>query len=83
MHIHTCTFTHILVHTYTHTHTQGLYAKAQAGEIPHFTGISDDSPYEAPDMKAGETHIPIDACARNVDESVEDIVKELKKRGFL
>jgi bifunctional enzyme CysN/CysC len=46
---------------------KGLYRKARAGEIPHFTGIS--SPYEAPE--APELHLhtadaSVDALAQQV-----------------
>jgi adenylylsulfate kinase len=57
--------------------TKGLYKKARAGEIQHFTGIS--SPYEEP--KKPELHIntginPLHVC-------VEQIIDLLKKRGIL
>jgi adenylylsulfate kinase len=52
--------------------TKGLYAKARAGEIPHFTGIS--SPYEPPENP--ELHVetgsqPLDACVRQVIEHLQ------------
>ncbi|MBI4807434.1 MAG: adenylyl-sulfate kinase [Nitrosomonadales bacterium] len=45
---------------------KGLYKKARAGEIKHFTGIS--SPYEAPDKPelAVDTSKPLDACVQQV-----------------
>ncbi|MBI5006875.1 MAG: adenylyl-sulfate kinase [Nitrosomonadales bacterium] len=45
---------------------KGLYKKARAGEIKHFTGIS--SPYEAPDKPelAVDTSRPLDACVQQV-----------------
>jgi sulfate adenylyltransferase len=43
---------------------KGLYAKARAGEIPQFTGISD--PYEAP----GHPELTIDTSTTPVEESV-------------
>ena len=46
---------------------QGLYKKARAGEIKHFTGI--DDPYEAPVQP--EVHI------HNHDRSVEEVVAEV------
>ena len=46
---------------------KGLYAKARAGEIKEFTGIS--APYEAPENP--EVHI------KNVDLTVEDAVKQI------
>jgi bifunctional enzyme CysN/CysC len=47
---------------------KGLYAKARAGQLSHFTGI--DSPYEAP--VAPELRIDADACS--VDEAAERII---------
>ena len=38
---------------------KGLYAKARAGQLPHFTGI--DSPYEAP--QAPDLHIDTATCS--------------------
>jgi sulfate adenylyltransferase len=43
---------------------KGLYAKARAGEIPQFTGISD--PYEVP----GHPELTIDTSTTPVEESV-------------
>jgi len=46
---------------------KGLYKKARAGEIAHFTGISD--PYEAPDapeVSVDTTHADVETCARQV-----------------
>ena len=45
---------------------KGLYKKARAGEIPHFTGI--DSPYEAPDHP--ELITKTDA---NLDKSIDEV----------
>ena len=44
---------------------KGLYAKARAGEIHHFTGIS--APYEAPPRPA----LALDTGALRLDESVD------------
>jgi sulfate adenylyltransferase len=44
---------------------KGLYARARAGEVPDFTGIS--SPYEAPD----DADLVIDTTVTGVDEAVE------------
>lgn len=56
---------------------KGLYKKARAGEIPHFTGI--DSPYEAPEnpelvLKSGE---------RSIEQCAQDIIAYLIGEGFL
>ena len=47
---------------------KGLYAKARAGQLSHFTGI--DSPYEAP--VAPELRIDADACS--VGDAAERII---------
>ena len=47
---------------------KGLYAKARAGQLSHFTGI--DSPYEAPDAP----DLRIDAAVCSVDEAADRIV---------
>ena len=47
---------------------KGLYAKARAGELSHFTGI--DSPYEAPESP--ELHI--DAAAGSPDEAADRVI---------
>lgn len=52
---------------------KGLYAKARAGEITQFTGI--DDPYEEP----FNPEIKIDTSKHSIDESVDIILKKLKK----
>jgi adenylylsulfate kinase len=56
---------------------KGLYAKAIAGEIAEFTGISD--PYEAP--LAPE--LSIDTSATSVEQGVERILRKLRELGYL
>jgi adenylylsulfate kinase len=56
---------------------KGLYAKAIAGELQHFTGVSD--PYEAPE----NPDVVVDSEFEAVEESVSKILAELKQRGFL
>ena len=51
--------------------TKGLYAKARAGELPDFTGIS--SPYEAPESP--EVRLPTEKMS--VDECVDSVVAVL------
>jgi adenylylsulfate kinase len=51
---------------------KGLYAKALAGEIQHFTGVSD--PYEPP--LAPEIVLPTDA--QSVDDSVHQVLTWLQ-----
>ncbi len=50
---------------------KGLYARARAGDLPEFTGIS--SPYEVPD----DADITIDASAMTVEASVRVILEAL------
>jgi len=57
---------------------KGLYKKARAGEIKHFTGVSD--PYEAPDdpevhLRGGDDRTPIEQAA--------EVLEMLKKRQIL
>jgi sulfate adenylyltransferase len=46
---------------------KGLYAKARAGEIPGFTGVSD--PYEAP----SRAEVVLDTSVTPLEESVSRI----------
>ncbi len=53
---------------------KGLYAKARAGEIARFTGVS--SPYEspeAPEIRLDTTSVPADALAERVVAHLQDI----------
>lgn len=56
---------------------KGLYAKARAGLIKEFTGVSD--PYETPDAP----EVNIDTGKLQVDEAVELIVSRLRAEGYL
>jgi len=56
---------------------KGLYAKARAGEIPEFTGIS--APYEAPETP----ELVLDTNRQTVEESVERLVGYLEEKGYL
>ncbi|QSX32640.1 adenylyl-sulfate kinase [Shewanella avicenniae] len=56
---------------------KGLYKKARAGEIKHFTGI--DSAYEAPE----KAEIHVDTASQSVVECAEQIVTYLKQHGYL
>ncbi len=56
---------------------KGLYRKARAGSLPHFTGI--DSPYEPPPSP----EVRIDTVTTSVEESVEQIVSQLRAQGIL
>ncbi len=56
---------------------KGLYKKARAGVIPHFTGIS--SPYEAP----ANPEIVIETENRSVEECVAEMIGTLEERGII
>ncbi|AWN46562.1 adenylyl-sulfate kinase [Methylobacterium terrae] len=56
---------------------KGLYARAVAGQIPDFTGIS--SPYEPPE--APELHLRTDA--HDVDALAAQVLAELQRRGVV
>ena len=56
---------------------KGLYAKARAGQIKEFTGIS--SPYEAPDSP----EMAIDTGSQDLAASVDVVIKALQDRGVI
>ena len=56
---------------------KGLYAKARAGIIKEFTGISD--PYEAPQG----AEITIDTTELTAEEAAQQIIRYLEKEGFV
>jgi sulfate adenylyltransferase len=56
---------------------KGLYAKARAGIIKEFTGISD--PYEAP----ADAELSIDTTAIEPDEAAQQIMLHLEREGYV
>ena len=56
---------------------KGLYKKALAGEITHFTGISD--PYEPP----AAPEVTIDSSKDTLEDSLASILRVLEARGIL
>jgi adenylylsulfate kinase len=56
---------------------KGLYKKALAGEIPHFTGISD--PYEAPES----SDVTVLTDSETVEVGVERVLATLRERGLI
>jgi sulfate adenylyltransferase len=56
---------------------KGLYAKARAGEIPEFTGISD--PYEVPD----DADVVVDTTDIDVETAVDMVMARLVELGYL
>jgi sulfate adenylyltransferase len=73
----------VLVHVSTPLHVceardrKGLYARARAGVLPQFTGVSD--PYEPPTDAA----LQIDTSQVEVDSAVGLVVDELHRRGLV
>ena len=57
--------------------TKGLYAKARAGEIKEFTGIS--SPYEAPEAP----ELKVDTGSQSLEQSVEQVLAYLSAQGII
>ena len=56
---------------------KGLYAKARAGLIPQFTGISDR--YEPP----SDADVVVDTDQLSADDAVTAVVAELRRRGLV
>ena len=56
---------------------KGLFAKARAGIIKEFTGISD--PYEEP----ADAEITIDTTELSPQEAVQKVILHLEKQGFI
>jgi adenylylsulfate kinase len=56
---------------------KGLYAKAFAGEIKEFTGVSD--PYEAPN----HAEIVVETEARSPEDSAQFVLEELERLGLI
>ena len=57
--------------------TKGLYAKARAGEIPEFTGIS--APYEEPE----KAEVILDTNGKTIEESARELISYLEESGIL
>ena len=56
---------------------KGLYAKARAGIIKEFTGVSD--PYEAP----ADAEVTIDTTRLTPDEAAQRIILHLERQGYI
>jgi sulfate adenylyltransferase len=56
---------------------KGLFAKARAGIIKEFTGVSD--PYEEP----ADAEIAIDTTELSPQEGVQNVILQLEKEGFI
>ena len=56
---------------------KGLYAKARAGIIQQFTGISDH--YEAPE----DAEVVIDTTDLTPEEAAQEIILHLEREGYI
>jgi adenylylsulfate kinase len=56
---------------------KGLYRKAMAGEIEHFTGVSD--PYEEPE----DPEITVETAKESIDASTNRIISMLERIGYV
>ena len=56
---------------------KGLYAKARAGIVKEFTGISD--PYESPQ----DAEVAIDTAELSAEEAAQEIILHLEQQGFI
>jgi sulfate adenylyltransferase len=56
---------------------KGLYARARAGDLPAFTGISD--PYETPD----DAELVLDTTEGTANDAAEQVLAYLRTRGYL
>jgi sulfate adenylyltransferase len=56
---------------------KGLYAKARAGIVKEFTGISD--PYEAPE----DAEVVIDTTSLSPEEAAQEILLYLEREGYI
>ncbi len=65
------------VETCAERDVKGMYAKAFAGEIANFTGVSD--PYEAPENPEITCH----TAQETVEESVAKVIDYLEEHGYI
>lgn len=56
---------------------KGLYRRARAGEIPHFTGISD--PYEEP----ADPEVRVDTSELSLEQAADRVLGYLASRGLV
>jgi len=56
---------------------KGLYAKARAGKLPQFTGISD--PYNEP----ADAEVVINTAETSPEEAAQDITLHLEREGYI
>jgi len=70
-------YVHATVEECAKRDVKGLYAKALAGEITGFTGVSD--PYEPPQSP----EIYVDTMSQSPDDSMQMILDELAQMGYI
>ena len=70
-------YTECSIEELTRRDVKGLYAKALAGEIKNFTGISD--PYEAPESP----EVRVDSEKQSEEESAAVILGWLEQNGYI
>ena len=70
-------YVHASLETCESRDPKGLYAKARAGTIRHFTGI--DSPYEAPE----KPEVVLDTEQFSIEDSVDLLLDYLRQRQIL
>jgi adenylyl-sulfate kinase len=56
---------------------KGLYAKARAGQIPHFTGVTD--PYEPPSAP----EVVVRTGEESLEQSTAKVIEHLQRRGLV
>ncbi len=58
---------------------KGLYAKALAGQMPGFTGVDPDAPYEIPE----NPELVVDTLTESPEESLRSVLTTLTKLGHI
>ena len=58
---------------------KGLYKKALAGELPGFTGVDPDAPYEAP----GHPELVVDTIVETPEGSLQRVLTTLAALGYV
>ena len=56
---------------------KGLYARARAGLVPHFTGVSD--PYEPP----ADAEVVVDTTKLTPEEAAQEVLRHLQAEGYI
>jgi adenylylsulfate kinase len=62
-----------------HRDPKGLYKKALAGEMPGFTGVDPDAPYEVPETP----ELVVDTVAEAPEESLQKVLDKLHELDYL